>query len=411
MKRGIDRREFLRGAFAAVGVGAAVPSVFARALRFQETRSATDPSGRILVVVQLTGGNDGLNTVVPFADDLYHKARPNLRIETKDVLRLDDRVGLHPALAPLKGRFDKGEFAIVQGVGYPNPDRSHFRSMEIWHSARVEGPLPRAGWLGRVADGAGAPPTLLVHLGTPLPFALEREAGSVLAFDGVDAFSMAGDRNFPQDRDAQLEAFRKICECRSPGPGSYAEVVRATASSALASAEEVKACLGRGQNKATYPSGQRLALVARMIAGGMKTRLYYASVSGFDHHANQKGAHSNLLGQGASSIDAFFQDLEAAGRAKDVVVMAFSEFGRRVEENGSGGTDHGTSGPVFLFGPGVKGGLHGAPPNLGDLADGDLKFAIDFRSVYAAVLRDWLGADPAAALGGEFAPVPVFAAS
>ncbi len=409
MRRGLDRREFLRGAFAAVGVGAAVPSVFARALRSQETRAAADPSGRILVVVQLTGGNDGLNTLVPYADDLYHKARPNLRIETKEVLRLDDRVGFHPALAPLKGRFDKGEVAVVQAVGYPDPDRSHFRSMEIWHSARVEGPLPRAGWIGRFADGADAPPTLLVHLGTPLPFALGREGGSALAFDGPDAFTMAGDRMFPQDREAQLDAFRKICECPSPGPGSYAEVLRRTAASALASAEEVKSCLGRGQNKATYPSGQRLPLIARMIAGGMKSQVYYASVSSFDHHANQKGPHGNLLGQGASSIDAFFQDLEAAGRAKDVVLMAFSEFGRRVAENGSGGTDHGAAGPVFLVGPGVKGGLHGPPPNLGDLVDGDLKFAIDFRSVYAAVLRDWLGADPAAALGGEFAPVPVFA--
>ncbi|MGH7151017.1 MAG: DUF1501 domain-containing protein, partial [Planctomycetota bacterium] len=159
MKGGIDRREFLRGAFAAVGVGAAVPSVFARALRSQESRPAESSAGRILVVVQLTGGNDGLNTLVPYADDLYHKARPTLRIDPKEVLRLDDRVGFHPALAPLKGRFDKGEVAVVQGVGYPNPDRSHFRSTEIWHSARVEGPLPRSGWLGRFADGAGAPPT------------------------------------------------------------------------------------------------------------------------------------------------------------------------------------------------------------------------------------------------------------
>ncbi|MGH7149529.1 MAG: DUF1501 domain-containing protein, partial [Planctomycetota bacterium] len=248
-----------------------------------------------------------------------------------------------------------------------------------------------------------------VYLGTPIPFALEREAGRALAFDGPDAFSMAGDRRFPQDREEQLAAFRKICECPSPGSGDYAELVRRTAASALASAEEVKACLGRGENKATYPSGQRLALVARLIGGGMKTRVYYTAVSGFDTHANQKGAHANLLGLGAGSIDAFFKDLEAIGRAQDVVLMAFSEFGRRVAENGSGGTDHGTAGPVFLVGPGVKGGVHGPAPDLGDLIDGDPKFAIDFRSVYAAVLRDWLGADPAVALEGGFSPVPVFA--
>ncbi|HET6203179.1 MAG TPA: DUF1501 domain-containing protein [Planctomycetota bacterium] len=408
MRRGVDRREFLRGAFAAVGVGAAAPSLFARALRSQESRVATDPGGRILVVVQLSGGNDGLNTLVPYADDLYHKARPTLRVDPKDVLRLDDRAGLHPSLAPLRARYDKGEVAVVQGVGYPNPDRSHFRSMEIWHTARVEGPLPRAGWLGRFADAASGPPTLLVHFGSPLPYALEREAGTALAFDGPDAFSMAGDRRFPQDRDEQLAAFRKICDCGG-GPASYAEVVRATAASALASAEEVKECVAKGSNKANYPAGQRLPLVARMIGGGMRTRIYYATVYGFDTHANQKGLHGNLLGQFASSVDAFFQDLEAIGRAKDVVLLAFSEFGRRVAENGSGGTDHGTAGPVFLVGPRVKGGLIGEPPNLADLVDGDPKFGIDFRSVYASVLRDGLGADPVAALGGEFAPVPLFA--
>jgi uncharacterized protein (DUF1501 family) len=422
----LRRRDFLRGAFSAVGVGALAPAWLARATRAQEQvppdpRDATDPRDKILVVLELAGGNDGLNTVVPFEDDRYHQARPTLRIDSKEVLRLDDRVGLHPSLAPLHERFPRGEIAVVQGVGYPGASRSHFRSMEIWHAARVEGPASRTGWLGRWADVAeteASSPALLVHLGRELPLAMRREQAHPLVFDGPETFSLAPDPRFRDDRPRLVEAFRRICGCEraaaldagaGPRPPAYVETVRSTAASAVASADEVLASFERGKNAVSYPGGfaQRLALVARMIAGGMTTRVYYVSLGGFDTHSRQKGAHANLLSTYAGAVDAFFDDLEALGRAKDVLLVSFSEFGRRVAENGSAGTDHGTAGPMFLVGPAVAGGVHGDPPDLEHLVDGDPTFGVDFRSVYAAVIRDWLGGNPPDVLGAEIPPLPL----
>lgn len=424
----ISRRDFLRGSFAAVGVGAAAPAWLSRVARAQEgagpdPRAATDPAGKILVVVQMSGGNDGLNTVVPFADDLYHKARPTIRLDPQEVLRLDERVGLHPSLAPLHARFQAGHVCVVQGVGYASPSRSHFRSMEIWHTARPEGAVPRSGWLGRWADAVepeGASPSLLVHLGSSIPLASLRERASTLALENAEAFALAPDRKFPDDRAAQVEAFRKICECGAPvaaeasaGALPYADVLRRTAASALATAEEVRGCLGRAKSAVSYPAGfpQRLGLVARMIAGGMKSRVYYASIGGFDTHANQKGSHANLLSTFGNAVDLLFRDLEASGRAKDVTFISFSEFGRRVAENGSAGTDHGTAAPMFVVGPGVKGGVVGDPPDLANLVDGDPKFGIDFRSVYSTIIRDWVGGDPKPVLGGESPSLPLLSST
>jgi uncharacterized protein (DUF1501 family) len=424
----ITRRGFMQGSFAAVGVGALAPDWLTLALRARgQERSGEQtgrPEGKILVVVQMSGGNDGLNTVVPYADDLYHKARPHLRIETKDVLELDDHMGLHPSLKALRARFDKGEVAIVQGVGYPKPNRSHFRSMAIWHSGEPAEGVGRAGWLGRTADtidAQGAAPSLLVHLGTSVPFALRRARGSILAFDSEDSFSLQPDKRFPKGKAAQGEAFRKLCEAdavegASPAPGSdasYAEVLRATTAAGLASADEVLECLNKSKNEVAYPNGfaKRLALVARMIAGGMKSRVYFVAQGSYDTHARQREPHANLLGAFSEAVDLFYQDLAQMNRAQDVVLISFSEFGRRVAENGSAGTDHGTAGPMFVVGPGVKGGLVGAPPDLEHLVDLDPKFGIDFRSVYATVLADWMKVPEVAVLGGEFARLPLFRVS
>jgi uncharacterized protein (DUF1501 family) len=425
----ITRRGFLRGSFAAVGVGAMAPDWIRAAARADDQAKsdptpATNPDGKILVVVQMSGGNDGLNTVVPFADDLYHKARSNLRIDTKEVLKLDDHVGLHPSLKALRARFDKGELAVVQGVGYPNPNRSHFRSMAIWHAGDpVEG-VGRTGWLGRAADAIdaqGASPTLLVHLGTSVPFALRRAHAPVLAFDTEDAFSLQPDRRFPNGKAAQSEAYRKLCEAEAPDAAksepahehSYGDVLRATTASGLASADEVMACLNKTKNEVSYPNGfaKRLALVARMIAGGMKTRVYYVSQSSYDTHARQRETHSNLLNALSEAIDLFYQDLAKMNRAQDVALITFSEFGRRFAENGSAGTDHGTAGPMFVVGPGVKGGVVGAPPDLEHLVDQDPVHGIDFRSVYAAVLQDWLKLSPASVLSGGTTPLALFNAT
>jgi uncharacterized protein (DUF1501 family) len=425
----ITRRDFMQSSFAAVGVGAIAPSWLARTAQTQDAKPAADaavhPGGKILVVVQMSGGNDGLNTVVPYADDLYHKARPNLRIEAKDVLKLDDHVGLHPSMKQLHARFDKGEVAVVQGVGYPNPDRSHFRSMAIWHAGQLNETATRTGWLGRAADEIDAgekAPSLIVHLGTSVPLALRRARSPILAFDHENSFALQPDPKFPNDKTAQTDAFRKLCEAcaeqKSAGEAAdrelatpkYADILRATTSSGLSSADEMVACLNKTKNEVSYPNGfaKRLALIARMISGGMKTRVYYVAQGSYDTHARQKDTHARLLGEFSESIDLFFQDLAKSGRANDVAVISFSEFGRRVAENASVGTDHGTAGPMFVVGPSVKGGVVGAPPDLEHLVDQDPKFGIDFRAVYATVLADWMKAPPAA---NELPRLPLFNAA
>jgi uncharacterized protein (DUF1501 family) len=280
--------------------------------------------------------------------------------------------------------------------------------MAIWHAADPEGPAPRAGWLGRWADGAdaqGAAPSLIVHVGSSVPLAVRRERAAILAFDSEESFRLAPDKRFPNGRDAQAKAFRALCAPSEAGGAGYLDVVRRTAASGLSCADDVLERMGSSKNEAKYPRGigERLAQVARMVRGGMPSRVYYTSFGSFDTHAKQADTHASLLGQFAEAVDAFFQDLKAAGRAQDVVLVTFSEFGRRLAENGSAGTDHGTAGPMFVVGPAVRGGVVGDPPDLEHLVDGDPQFGVDFRAVYAALVRDWLRAPVEPAVHGEFA--------
>lgn len=422
----LTRRRFL-GSSIVLGAGAVLARELAHA---QEPASSSDAAAkpstaRTLVVVQLSGGNDGLNMVVPYADDLYQKARPKLRIDAKDALALDEHTGLHPTMGALKRRFDAGELAIVQAVGYPKQDRSHFHSMAIWHRGEPQDRAQRAGWLGRALDQleTAVPPNLGAELnaGGPnsgeralsmsnaVPFALARERSTVLAFDGAESLTLAADKRFQQGRDAQLEAFRKLC-AGSGGGGSYLDLVRATAAAGLHAADRVRDCLEAGKNHVEYPRGVggKLAQVARLIHGGMDARVYYVSQSGYDTHAKQKDAHANLLRALSDGLDAFYKDLEQGDRARDVVVLVFSEFGRRLAENGSAGTDHGTCGPMLLLGPSVRGGIHGEPPDLAQLVDRDPVHRIDFRAVYGSVLQRVLRVDPARIVGAEHAPLDLF---
>jgi uncharacterized protein (DUF1501 family) len=406
----ITRRELLSTS-TALGIGATTPQWLLRALQSQEpTKPEEKPPERVLVVVVLAGGNDGLNTVVPYADERYKAARPVIHVEAEKVLKLDDHVGLHPSMKSLRERFEKGEVAVLQGVGYPHPNRSHFAAMDIWHSADPEG-APHTGWLGRFADGADASsgsPTILFHLGSSVPLALRRERTPALAMDNEDSFSIGPDKRHPDDKGAQEIAFRKLCESVGTPHGSaersYTDVVRETAASGVASADEVIKCLAKPKSEIAYPRslGGRLSLVARLITGGMSTRVYFTALGGFDTHARQKDTHGGLLQNFSDSVDAFYKELAAAGRAQEVVLMAFSEFGRRVAENASAGTDHGAAAPVFVVGPGVKGGVYGSNPDLEHLVDGDVAHSIDFRSVYATLVKGWLGAPVAPAVQGEF---------
>jgi uncharacterized protein (DUF1501 family) len=366
----------------------------------RSARAATpDKDGRILVVVQLDGGNDGINTVVPFKDEGYARHRTAIRLRETRLIKVTDGVGLHPAMGDFGKLLDSGRLAIVPGVGYPNPNRSHFRSMAIWQSARFD-PHDHddLGWLGRGLDDGprprdGAAAGLLIGPDSP-PAAIRGRRSVSAALDRLDDFALA-------DRGGK------------PVPTSGDDLGRFLERSLLdayATSDRLDSLAKTGDGQAQYPEGTlaaRLRLTARLIKGGLGTRVYYAVHGGYDTHGQQLYKHAELLGDLAASLKAFLDDLAASGLAERVMVLCFSEFGRRVAENGSAGTDHGTSGPVFLAGPAVKAGLSGTYPRLDDLVDGDLKVSVDFRRVYSTILGGWLGLPTEAALGGKFDPLPL----
>lgn len=407
------RREFL-GNCAVASLGVALPQFLVRTAEAAARNTgweagSPDPlpgfaDGRILVVVQLSGGNDGLNTLIPFSDDAYQRARPSLAIAPAQRIALDDSIAFHSALKPVMGLLEQGQFTAIEGVGYPNPNRSHFRSMEIWHTASDSDRYAREGWIGRYFDNccSGAPePTAGIFLGAELPQAFEGTSGAGIAFETPRNFGYvaAGKADSPSN-------FRRLNEPQSAPDNASLDFLRAVTDNANVSADRIHAIAGRVRNAAPYPKtafGQGLATIAQLIAGGLGTRIYYIPLGGFDTHAAQAANQARLLGMFAEGLSAFYSDLGKLGLADRVLTMSFSEFGRRVGENASGGTDHGTAGPMFLAGPAVRGGLAGVRPDLGRLdSNGDLQFTTDFRAVYASVLEGWLGADPARVLPRTF---------
>jgi uncharacterized protein (DUF1501 family) len=398
-----SRRDFLKRA-SLVALAPVVPSFLARTAH----AAVPDKDGRILVVVQLDGGNDGINTVVPFADPGYARCRKALRLSREQLVKVNDSAGLHPVMTDAGRLLESGRLAIVQAVGYPNPNRSHFESMAIWHTARFDREERRGlGWIGRGLDGGPAPrggvPAAVFVGGTQMPVALRSHC------------SVASGLTRPEDFVLAAEA--------KPGPGGLGvepkddllAFVRRSALDGYATADRMAKVVGAAHGGARYPAselGQQLGLMARLIKGGIGTRVYYARQPGYDTHAAQFGTHAMLLRELCGALKAFLDDLAAAKLAERVTVLVFSEFGRTVKENGSAGTDHGTAGPVLLAGPGVKPGLVGAMPKLldPDPKHGDLKVAIDFRRVYATVLESWLGLSAKASLGGSFERLPLFRA-
>lgn len=401
-----NRRQFLSRTLktsSLVALHAIVPQFVART-----AEAAALGQDKILVVLELTGGNDGLNTVVPYADDLYHKARPTLRQTEKVIVRLDDHLGLHPGLRGLQPMWDQGELAVVQGVGYPNPQRSHFEAMDIWHSADPQRAL-KSGWLGRataeIDNGSGGVPIL--HLGTSsLPLALAgASGGGAVTVNQASPFRL----ELSQGTAAQHEARRELLEELARAPGEEAETdlvsfVQRRQVQTLTAVEQLRELLEGPDAVPRQGSrlSQRLQLIAGLIAKGFGTRIFYVSLEGFDTHASQGPAHDALLADLSNSVSTFFQTLKGSGHDRRVRLMTFSEFGRRVKENGSHGTDHGAGSCLFVAGPSVKGGVVGPHPSLADLDDGDLKFHTDFRSVYATLLDDWLGCDSKAVLGASW---------
>ena len=405
----LTRSNFLLGAISGLAVVGSNDTIFSRALAQTALPGLPGSSDRVLIVINFQGGNDGLNTVVPFGMADYYQYRPSLGISQNDVLRIDGTFGLNPVLAPFKKMYDGGNVAIVHGVGYPEPDHSHFRSTEIWQTAQPKG-YESTGWLGRYLDTAALPKDNLfnaVAISNVLPELLISQHVDVPAVDALRGYGLRSDKN-----SANREAFHEFVRdatvpFRSPFLAQVAEIE----DHAQRGAEELPKMVAGYQPQATYPAtplGRSLALAAQIVGSKLGTRVLYVPHGSFDTHVTQKQTQDRLLADFANAIAAFYQDLAAHGNDKRVLTMTFSEFGRRVPENASRGTDHGEAAPVFLIGGGVKGGLYGRHPDLARLNAGNLAFTTDFRSVYATVLERWLGR-PSAPIVGSFEPVPALA--
>jgi uncharacterized protein (DUF1501 family) len=404
----LSRSNFLLGAISGLAVVANNDTIFTPALAQTALPGLPGGNDRVLVVINFQGGNDGLNTVVPFGMPDYYRYRPSIGIAPNDVLRIDDTVGLNPVLAPFKKMYDGGNVAIVQGVGYPDPDHSHFRSTEIWQTAQPKG-YESTGWLGRYLDEAALPKSNLfnaVAISNVLPELLISKTTDVPAVDALRGYGLRSDKT-----SGNREAFHQMVQdktvpFRSPFLAQVAEIE----DHAQRGAEELPKLVAGYQPQATYPAtplGRSLALAAQIVGSKLGTRVLYVQHGSFDTHVTQKQTQERLLADFANSIAAFYQDLAAHGNDKRVLTMTFSEFGRRVPENASRGTDHGEAAPVFLIGGGVKGGLYGQHPDLSRLNMGNLAFSTDFRNVYATVLERWLGRPSAPIVGANFPTLPL----
>lgn len=400
----MKRSGFLLGAVSGLAVVARTDTVFSQALAQTPLSGLPGGNDRVLVVINFQGGNDGLNTVVPHGMPQYYQYRPSLAIPQNDVLRIDDTFGLNPSLAPFKKMYDAGNVAIVHGVGYPDPDHSHFRSTEIWQTAQPKG-YASTGWLGRYLDDAALPKDNLfnaVALSNVLPELLIAKTTDVPAIDALNGYGLRGDKQTGE----QFHEFVRdtTVPFRSPFLAQVAEIE----DHAQRGSRELPKLVAGYQRQATYPAtplGRSLALAAQIVGSKLGTRVLYVQHGSFDTHVTQKQTQDRLLADFANAISAFYQDLAAHGNDTRVLTMTFSEFGRRAAENASRGTDHGEAAPVFLIGGGVKGGLYGAHPDLNNLNNGNLAFTTDFRSVYTTVLERWLGRPANQIVGGTFAPV------
>ena len=391
MKKKLNRRDFLKRS-ALVTAGTLMVPRFLKAVNSMES---VHQGQKILVVIQLGGGNDGLNTVVPYADDRYYHARPRLGIKEDEVIKLTDRQGVNPALEPLRSLYDEGEICILNSVGYPEPNRSHFRSMDIWQSGSASSQYLDTGWLGRFMDQARSSARGVIEVSDNLSLALKGHSVKGLAVRDAKRFYQT----------TASERFKTIAKAHQDDHDHpQVAYLYKTLNESISSAEyifEKNKTAKPGNNYPQNPLAKDLRTVATMIKTGMDTRVYYVSVGGFDTHVNQPMQHKRLLGNYAGAFTAFADDLRKADRWKDVVVMTFSEFGRRVKQNASNGTDHGTANNLFLAGGSLKkAGIFNEAPDLGDLDKGDLKYQLDFRQVYAELLNGWLGADAGEIVSG-----------
>ncbi len=414
----LDRRKFLLQGLAGItalswtnGLG------FARQdplqLRAQRAKNgALDPERPCLVLVQLTGGNDGLNTVVPYTEDVYYEARKGLAHSVDQVHVLDDSTALAPNLPGLAELWKQGGLGIVHGVGYPQPNRSHFKSLEIWHTADPRGRAAATGWVGRMVDArhdGDVDPHRMVHVGDRLPYSLYSSVHPALSFQTPQQYRWAGDGTPPVEF-AGRPASAETCE-QDPEALSNLDFVRGVLVDALGSSEQVRSAVGIYRPAVEYPKGdfaQSLAVVAALIASDVPTEVLSVELDGFDTHASQSARHSAQLAKLDEGLSAFVRDVAIRSPRRKLLCYVFSEFGRRVAKNSSGGTDHGTAGPVLVLGSAAKAGMFGERPSLTELDNrGDLVHTTDFRALYATAIQGLFGADAQAVLGARYAPLPL----
>jgi uncharacterized protein (DUF1501 family) len=430
-RHSVSRRRFLAGTGAMAAVGATSGLVLAHRSAWASatpdassvtTPTRTDTHPGVLVLVTLYGGNDGLNTVVPAEDPAYRAGRPNLGYQPGEVLDLADGLGLNPKLAGMKQLWDAGHLAVVRGVGYPNPSLSHFQSMDIWQTANpsTEG----VGWVGRWLDATGTDPMRAISIGATLPPALrgERSAATALTSSSITlpggpalhhAYTALMAPSVERTGMAAtvsgtgsdlLSAQRDIDDLDSaPATGPRTPTTPATTTTPPTTTVGSAGTLGGSRSNAGSSLADQLAIVSSLIREGAPTQVYQVSLSSFDTHADEKSTHERMLAELDAGVSSFLASLHNTAGADRVVLMTYSEFGRRVAENASGGTDHGTASPLFVAGTGIRGGrFYGEEPSLTDLDDGDLRFNVDFRSVYATVLERVLGVDAPSVLGSRF---------
>ena len=389
----VNRRQFLKSSSLAT-TALFVPK-FLQAFPSQPGNN----NGKVLVVIQLSGGNDGLNTIIPYQDDLYYQSRPGLGLKGNDLIRMTDTVAFHKNLYEFASLFDEGEVSILNSVGYPNPNRSHFRSMDIWQSASDADQYIPTGWIGRLLD----------HHCKGLPYpnaqALEINDALGLAMKGSEVKGLALNNPRMLYRTTQ-HPYLKALSHEKEHNHDTADYLYKTLAETTSSAAYLYETSKTYRTPVSYPShqfGKQLQQVAQLINAGASTQVYYVSLAGFDTHASQKWQQARLLKQYSEALKAFTDDLRTAGRFDDTLIMTFSEFGRRVKQNASGGTDHGAANNLFLIsGRLKKPGLFNTLPNLSDLDDGDLKYTIDFRQVYATIIERWLGYNAHSVIGKDF---------
>ncbi|MBV8255194.1 MAG: DUF1501 domain-containing protein [Chitinophaga sp.] len=392
----INRRRFIQ-----VGSLASAAMLMPKFLKALERGELVPPGNKVLVIVQLSGGNDGLNTIIPYRNDIYYRSRPALGIKRTDALSLNDDLGIHPALKGFKALYDDGSLGILNNVGYPNPDRSHFRSMDIWHSGSQANELWSDGWIGRYLDAQCKgcdKPTQALEIDDTLSLALKGEYSKGLAL--TDPNRLLGTSNNPFFKDLLKQRPQEMDDHHN------VDYLYKTMGETISSAAYISQQFKVYQSKEAYPNtdlGKNMRTIANLIMSDINTKVYYVSHGSFDTHVNQQAQQERLFQQLSDAMTVFTQDLKKNNRFQDVVVMTFSEFGRRVSQNASGGTDHGTANNMFLIGGGLqRKGVLNDGPDLMNLQDGDLKYKIDFKSVYATLLNKWLGADDAGILKAKY---------